>query len=210
MSTPSPTAGSRSSRQARRPAGGFTLIELLIALAILAVIATLGYRAVASLTESEVRLTAEAERWRTLDAFLARLEADLRATVPREMRVGTGTEPALLGGVDGAGNTEFRIARAGPEFTADPGVAGQRLGYRLRNGTVEVMYWPHLDQPAAVAPTIYSLAPGVADFRIGYLDAAGQWRDRWPAPGEHPVPQAVRVELTLATGESIERWMVLR
>ncbi len=210
MMRTSPSACAGGSRQAEHSAGGFTLIELLIALAILAVIATLGYRAVASLTDSEVRLTAEAQRWRALDAFLARLEADLRATVPREVRTGTGTEPAVLGNVDIAGNAELAIARAGPEFAADPGGAGQRLGYRLRDGVVEIVYWPHLDQPAAVVPTVYALAPGVTEFRIGYLDGTGQWRERWPAPGEAPVPQAVRVVLTLATGETIERWMVLR
>ena len=41
----------------------------------------------------------------------------------------------------------LRFSRAGPEFTLEPGSAGQRIGYRLRNGAVEVLYWPHLDQP---------------------------------------------------------------
>ena len=48
---------------------GFTLIEVLLALAIVAVIALLGYRALSALSESETRLTVEAARWRTLDLF---------------------------------------------------------------------------------------------------------------------------------------------
>lgn len=192
------------------PARGFTLIELLIALAILAVIATLGYRAVSALTTTEVRLAAEAERWRALDALLVRLEADLRAAMPRDVRTGAGTEPAMLGTVDTAGNAELRISRAGPEFSADPGGAGQRLGYRLRGGTVEILYWPHLDQPASVAPSIYALAAEIAAFRLAYLDADGQWRDRWPVAGDLPVPRAIQVELELASGETIERWLMLR
>ena len=64
-------------------AAGFTLIEILIALAILGLVAVLGYRAVSSLTDSEVRLAAESGRWRELDALFARLEADMRLALPR-------------------------------------------------------------------------------------------------------------------------------
>ncbi|HSS70418.1 MAG TPA: prepilin-type N-terminal cleavage/methylation domain-containing protein, partial [Casimicrobiaceae bacterium] len=67
---------------------GFTLVEVLLALVILAVIAVLGYRAVAALSESETRLSAEAARWRTLDLFFARLEGDLRQAMPRPARLG--------------------------------------------------------------------------------------------------------------------------
>ncbi len=193
----------------RRPAG-FTLIELLIALAILALVAVLGYRALASLTDSEAKLTAEAQHWKNLDGLFARLEADLREALPRDVRTGIGTDPAWIGDVDSAGNSELRFSRAGPEFSVEPGAGGQRIGYRIRHGAVEVLYWPRLDQPAAVVPVAYALAGGVTQLRVGYLDMRGGWRDRWPAPGEPAVPRAVRVALTLAGGEVVERWLALR
>jgi general secretion pathway protein J len=193
----------------RRPPG-FTLIELLIALAILALVATLGYRALSSLTDSEAKLTLEAQHWRNLDGLFARLEADLREALPREVRTGSGTEPAWIGDMDGAGNAELRFSRAGPEFTVEPGAGGQRIGYRMRNGVIEVLYWPRLDQPAAVVPAAYALADGVTQFRIAYLDARGGWRDRWPASSEPAVPRAVRVSIALGDGEVIERWLALR
>lgn len=192
------------------PECGFTLIEILIALAILALVAVLGYRALASLTDSEMRLTAEAQHWRALDGLFARLEADMRQAQPREVRTGAATEPALLGNVDPLGNAELRFSRAGPEFGIEPGSAGQRIGYRLREGTVEVLYWPHFDQPANVLPAAYMLATGIAQFRIAYLDSRGAWRDRWPALGEPALPRALRVELTLAGGEAVDRWMALQ
>ena len=55
---------------------GFTLLEVLIAIAIVALISVLGYRALAALSDSETKLAAEATRWRTLDLFFARLEGD--------------------------------------------------------------------------------------------------------------------------------------
>jgi general secretion pathway protein J len=189
---------------------GFTLIELLIALAIMALLSLLGYRALSSLVDSEAQLAAEAQRWRTLDTVFARIEADVRAAVPRRVRGGAGSEPAWVGVVDAAGNAELRFARAGSEFAIEPAAAGQRIAYRMHEDRVEVLYWPHLDQPAQVAPSAYALADGVAAFRIGYLDAEGGWRDRWPAPGEPPVPRALRIEMRLANGDAIERWIALR
>ena len=192
-----------------RQGGGFTLIELLIALAILAILAVLGYRGVSALTESEVRLTAEAARWRALDAFFARLEADLRAAQPRAARTGGDSEPAWLATRDATGNAELRISRAGPASAIEPGGAGQRIGYRFHDRVIEVLYWPHLDQPAAVTPTAYALVEGVAAFQVAYLDSRGAWRDRWPIWGEPPLPRAARVAIVLGGGEAIERWIAL-
>ncbi|HET7033924.1 MAG TPA: type II secretion system minor pseudopilin GspJ [Casimicrobiaceae bacterium] len=189
---------------------GFTLIELMIALAILGLVSVFGYRALASLTDSEAQLSAEAQHWRELDALFARLEADMREALPRDVRTGGGTEPAWLGDVDDSGNAQLRFSRAGPEFVSEPGSAGQRIGYRLRGGAIEVLYWPRLDQPATVAPQPYGLAGGIVAFRVDYLDSVGAWRTRWPVLGESPVPRALRVVIALASGEQIERWLVLR
>ena len=193
-----------------RSRAGFTLIEVLIALAILALVSTLAYRAVASLTDSEAKLAAEGVYWRNLDGFFARLEADARAAVARDARTGTRTEAAWIGNVDDAGDADLRFSRAGPEFTVESGSAGQRIGYRLRNGAVEVLYWPYLDQPATVLPQAYGLVDGITRFRVSYLDSTGNWRDRWPALGEPSIPRALKIVLTLGDGQAIERWLALR
>jgi len=193
-----------------RHSAGFTLIELLIALAIMGMLALLGYRALASLVDSEAQLSAEAQRWRALDALFSRLEADLRQAVPRAVRSSGGTEPAWVGVTDAAGNSEVRFSRAGPEFAPEPGSAGQRLAYRLREGRIEVLSWPHYDQPSTVAPTVYGLVDGVARFELAYLDEQNAWRDRWPSLANAPTPRAVHVVLTDASGETIDRLLVLR
>jgi general secretion pathway protein J len=191
--------------------GGFTLVEVLLALAIFGVISVLAYRATAALTEGEAQLSAEAVRWRTLEALFTRLEADIRQAVPRSARAGPRVEPAWLAQpADSAGNASLVFSRAGTEFTDDPGVAGQRIGYRLRGHAVEIAYWPQLDNAANVQPAVYTLADGVAGFRIAYLTRAGNWRDTWPVQDEAALPRAVRVDLKLDSGEAIERWFVLR
>jgi general secretion pathway protein J len=190
---------------------GFTLIEVLLALAIFGVVAVLAYRGTAALTDGETQLSAAAHRWQTLEALFARFEADIRQAVPRGARNGATIEPPWLAlATDGAGNAALVFSRAGTEFADDPGRAGQRIGYRLRGSTVEIAYWPRLDNAADAKPAVYTLVDGVAGFRIDYLTRAGQWRDRWPLQDEADLPRAVRVHLTLDSGEAIERWFVLR
>ena len=197
----------------RKPSrsAGFTLVEILLALAIFGVISVLAYRATAALADGEAQLSAEAQRWRTLEALFTRFEADIRQAVPRGSRNGAGIEPAWLAlPADTAGNAALVFTRAGAEFGDEPGAAGQRIGYRLRGHAVEIAYWPQLDNAASVQPAVYILAGGVTGFRVTYLNRAGAWRESWPLQGEADIPRAVRVGLTLDSGEQIERWFVLR
>jgi general secretion pathway protein J len=189
---------------------GFTLLEVLLAVAIVALIAVLGYRALAALSDSETKLAAEATRWRTLDLFFARLEGDLRQAMPRPARLSETREPAWAGISDATGNSVLAFSRAGPEFALEAHSAGQRLAYRFRDGVVEVLYWASYDRPRGVEPTAYPLLDGASGFKLAYLGKDGAWANTWPSPGESELPRAVKVDLTLASGETIERWLALR
>jgi general secretion pathway protein J len=188
---------------------GFTLVEALLAIAIFGVISVLAYRATASLTEGEARLSAEATRWRTLEALFTRFEADIRQAIPRPVRVGNAREPAWLGTLQGA-QSAVVFTRAGSEFFSEPAPAGQRIGYRMREGTLEIVYWPHLDHTDSASPLVYPLVDEVAAFRLDYLTRDGSWREIWPHFGEDEIPRAVRLTLTLADGARIDRWFTLR
>ena len=182
---------------------GFTLVEVLVALAILAIFATFAWQATASLVDGEARLSAEAKRWQRLDAVFARLDADVRAAVPRSIRVAPRREPAFVGAADG-----FTFTRAG-DASADA-AEGVRIAYRLRGDTLEIAYWPRLDRVAGVEPTAYPLAGGIARIDLRYLDDDGAWFERWPAPDREGLPRALAVALTLADGARVERLRVLR
>ena len=188
---------------------GFTLIEALLALAIFGVIAVLAYRGTSALTDGEARLSSEAQRWRALEALFTRFEADIRQAVPRGVRAGAAREPAWLGSVAGK-QSALVFTRAGSEFSLEPAPAGQRVGYRLRDGTIELAYWRELDHAESAQPVVYPLVADVAAFQLEYLTRDGAWRDRWPLLGEADVPRAVRLSLTLADGAQIDRWFTLR
>jgi len=193
----------------RRRARGFTLIEALLALAIFGMIAVLAYRATSALSDGEARLSAEAQRWRTLEALFTRFESDIRQAVPRSVRVGTGSEPAWVATASG-NQSALVFTRAGSEFSVEPAAAGQRMGYRLRGGTIELAYWPHLDHAPVAQPVVYPLVADVAAFELEYLTRDGSWRRNWPLLGEDDVPRGVRLTLTLADGARIDRWFALR
>jgi hypothetical protein len=76
--------------------------------------------------------------------------------------------------MDADGNTGLVFSRAGPEFALEPGVAGQRVGYRLRAGTLELLYWPQLDNVDAArpcsAPRRHPRVPGRGALHEGAWD----------------------------------------
>jgi general secretion pathway protein J len=198
-------------RPLREAAHGFTLIEILVALAILGVVALLAYRATAAMTDGEARLAAESDRWRTLDRLFARIESDMREAVPRGSRHGAASEPAWWAETaDSAGNSALVFTRAGPEFAVEPGIAGQRIGYRLTGDRIEVVYWPQLDNVDDARAIAYPLVAGVRAFRVSQIGAGKLWLARWPAGGDIGVPRAAHVELELDDGTAIDRVIVLR
>ena len=191
----------------------FTLIEVLVAIVILGVVALLAYRATAAMTDGEARLTEESDRWRALDLLFARLESDMHQAIPRSVRNGATLEPPWLAFTqDSAGNSALAFTRAGPEFAIEPGIAGQRIGYRFRDGAIEALYWPQLDNVPGAAPAAYVLARDVASFRVMHLASNNRWSLQWPPQGDPKagVPRAVQIEVIRSDGATIERLIALR
>ena len=198
-------------KRLRATARGFTLVEALVAIAILGLVALLAWRATAAMTDSEARLAYESARWRELDAVVARVEADLRAALPRRARTGSATEAALsLAPQDPAGDALLIFTRAGPDAVDEAGSGGQRIGYRLRDGRIEALFWPAIDQAAATVPAAYALTGGIRRFQVAALGAGETWSERWPVAGASDLPRGVRMTLELDDGTRIERWIALQ
>jgi general secretion pathway protein J len=130
-------------------ARGFTLIEVLIALTIFAVMSALAYRGLTSILDARDRVAQENRKWREVAVFFARLEADLVSAVDRDIRNSNNlTEAAFIGNKTFAKESEGQLmfTRMGLPGASGTLAAPQRLGYRLKQGTVEELVWPVLDQ----------------------------------------------------------------
>ena len=132
--------------------------------------------------------------------------------MPRAARSGAAREPAWLGGCRCDGQRVRSRSRAPvPSSRSSPAAPASALGYRLRDGSIEVLYWPGYDRPRDGEPAAYALLSGVTQFRLSYLDGD---RRCGSTAGRSPAKPTCRARcasmLTLASGEAIERWLALR
>lgn len=172
---------------------GFTLVELLIGLLIFGLLSASG---VALLAFSVDARAASAARVDGLAAALrtrALLTADLAQAAPRLHRRADGTvAPAFAAGEDGA---LFAFVRRGwANEDGAPRASLQRVDYRLTDGRLERVAYPHVDGaapgPAAVLMT------GVRAIELRYR-LRGEWRDRWDSVRPDAMPQAIEAIITL-------------
>lgn len=192
---------------------GLTLIELLIALAIFAVLAVFAYRAIDQLMRTERDVASASAAWESVARTFARLDRDASAALPRASINPFGQrEPAVF--YAARGNT-LALTRAGFAGGEGASLAPQRVAYRFDDGEFKLWAWPSVDAAPRSAPTAATLVSGVRAASWRFLDQRDLWVDAWPpanlVPPTHEtaLPKALELTLTLATGETLTRKVVL-
>ncbi len=201
---------------------GFTLVELLIALAIFAIMAVMSYRTLDSVFQTRQHLSAETARLRDVALLFARLDDDFTTLLDRRTRNADNLLDdalrltALLPGTDDA---TLVFTRSG--FAGSTGAAAtpQRVGYRLKEGTLELVMWPSLDAAPRTSPLAYPALTQVSDAKWRAMDRGGNWQNVWrstPAGGSThnnipgAFPTALELTITLSNGEQFTRVFVVR
>ncbi len=198
----------------RAAAAGFTLLELLVALIVFAIMSAIAYGGLNRIFAVRERIDAENRKWRELTLVFGRLEEDIGQAVNRTYLDSFGTrKSALIGhaqlvGVDDANLSLIRMGAGG-----STGVAADmsHVGYRLREGRLELMQWPALDLPPRAVPTVHVLMQEVQAFELAFMNEKGVWEDKWePDASASVLPRAVQIRLTLAGGTRVKRVVALQ
>lgn len=163
---------------------GFTLLEILVAVAILAIMGLMSFRAV-----RDARLQAEIaathmDRLRQVQRAVQLMTSDLRTLAPRPVRelIGDGYRPSLLR--DPNSVALFELTRAGwPNGAGTPRGTLQRVSYRIEDRTLIREHWTVTDPTLANEPVRRSLLPGVEQIGIRYMDGGRNWDAQWPPLG---------------------------
>jgi general secretion pathway protein J len=174
----------------RGKGAGFTLVEMLIALTIFAMLTAAGVALLSVTARTQQiadRVLGELGELRALQALLT---ADLSQAVPRRHRGADGRplpafaaaaagQPALLGFVRGGLEVSERRSSL------------QRVEYRLREGRLERLAFPHVD--GAEEPVAITLLSGVRQLRLRYRDDEGAWHGNWAPTDASRLPRAVEL-----------------
>jgi general secretion pathway protein J len=198
---------------------GFTLVEVLVALVLFAIMTLIGYRSLSGIFETRTRLDAQSSALRDLSLLFARFESDFNTVLARPI-------------VNGDNQLEAAFRVAPPQIATDPlirftraGFAGgegvsaapQRIGYRLRDGVLELLVWDGVDHAPRAVPTAYAALSDVREFALRAMDQNGQWQTVWPTSGERSgsvagtaLPRAVEVSITRGGEPAITRIFALR
>lgn len=197
-----------------RRSHGFTLIELLVALIILALLAIAGYRGLDAVLQAREHIAGETRKWQHLTFFFSRMDQDIAQAIHRPVRDQGGlAQPEWIGRpvVVAEDEAELTFTRAGIPDQGGKLLAPQRIGYRLQQGSINLLRWPFPDQAPRTEPTRYPLLEGVRAFRLRHLDLNGNWLEQWPPGGQAgTLPMALEVTVTLVSGETVTRVFALQ
>jgi general secretion pathway protein J len=166
----------------------FTLIEVLVSLAIFAILATLAYGALGQTLDSAELLKPRPIRDDLGDGFGPALDTDFESGFALELTHGGWSNPIVL-----------------PRGTL------QRSAYRIEDDELIRYHWRVLDRTLANEPVSVTLLDGVESLLFRFLQANGEWTERWPptnrpgALGARQRPRAVEIILTLSGEGEINR-----
>ncbi len=191
---------------------GFTLLELLVALAIFALIATAIYNSLAMMITTSTRLDEAGKSLREVQNTMRIMGRDLTQVIDRPVRGSYGDElpPLRWPGLD----DQLEMTSAGRSNPLRQSRCSlQRVAFRVKDGQLERLLWPVLDQAQASKPFVQPLLSGVSSLEVSFQSGQEQLFPDWPPanppPNKPHLPRAVRVIMEVKGWGRLERIFLL-
>ncbi len=187
---------------------GFTLIEVLVSIAIFASLSVAAYQVVSQVQRSNLLSQERTARLNELQRTIVMMDNDFRQMALRRMR-NEGEEPGsklifwsdYLLDSDAKGLMFARTGWHNPQQQFPRGEV-TKVGYRLKDETLQRVWWRYPDTPAGQEAIVTPLLTQVESFGVRFYDGK-QWQNEWDSSDN--LPKAVSVELTLKDYGKITR-----
>jgi general secretion pathway protein J len=178
------------------PRAGFTLVEVLVSLLIFALIAAAGAAVLSLSIDNRFAIKAAADRTGDLQRMRSLLKADLGQAAGRRSRGPTGRPtPQPMSGPAAPGDPALVLTRAGWSNPGEqPRPSLQRVEYRLVEDRLERRVSTYLDGARPGPPQV--LYRGVSGLTVAFI-RDGQEAPAYVVTAERPLPDAVRIRMTL-------------
>ncbi|MBY7668822.1 type II secretion system minor pseudopilin GspJ [Vibrio anguillarum] len=187
---------------------GFTLIEVLVAIAIFASLSVGAYQVLNQVQRSNEISAQRSQRLNELQRAMVLMDGDFRQMATRQFRT-NGEEPSqqmliwkeYLLDSDQKGVLFARLGWHNPQQQFPRGEV-TKVGYRIKEGVLERIWWRYPDTPAGQEGIITPLLHDVESLSLRFYNQ-GQWSEEWSDALK--IPQAVAVKLALKDYGEIER-----
>ncbi|MEZ9563716.1 type II secretion system minor pseudopilin GspJ [Vibrio artabrorum] len=187
---------------------GFTLIEVLVSIAIFAALSMAAYQVVNQVQRSNDISIERSARLNQLQRSLVILDNDFRQMAVRQFRT-NGEEASsklilmkeYLLDSDGVGILFTRLGWHNPQQQFPRGEV-TKVGYRIKEETLERVWWRYPDTPAGQQGVITPLLDDVENLAFEFYDGS-RWEKEWQT--DKSLPKAIRLKLTLKDYGEIER-----
>ncbi|EIP0119967.1 type II secretion system minor pseudopilin GspJ [Vibrio alginolyticus] len=192
----------------RQRVKGFTLIEVLVSIAIFASLSVAAYQVVSQVQRSNALSQERTQRLDEIQRAMVMMDNDFRQMAMRQTRT-NGEEPAsrlifwsdYLLDSDTKGLMFARLGWHNPQQQFPRGEV-TKVGYRLKEETLQRVWWRYPDTPVGQQGTVTPLLTQVESFDMRFYDGK-QWKKEWAE--EKALPKAVSVVLTLKDYGEITR-----
>ncbi|MCR9886249.1 type II secretion system minor pseudopilin GspJ [Vibrio alginolyticus] len=195
----------------RQRVKGFTLIEVLVSIAIFASLSVAAYQVVSQVQRSNALSQERTQRLNEIQRAMVMMDNDFRQMAMRQTRT-NGEEPAsrlifwsdYLLDSDTKGLMFARLGWHNPQQQFPRGEV-TKVGYRLKEETLQRVWWRYPDTPVGQQGTVTPLLTQVESFDMRFYDGK-QWKKEWAE--EKALPKAVSVVLTLKDyGEIVRTYL---